>query len=75
MGLDQLYYGQYYKSMLSPILGQLDYALVRWVKRKYRRLKGARKKRGHGLKDWPGASHSPSFLFTGRLPFQLRLDD
>jgi RNA-directed DNA polymerase len=38
------YYGQYYKSMLSPILGQLDYALVRWAKRKYRRLKGSQEK-------------------------------
>ena len=33
------YYGQYYKSLLAPVLGQLDYALVRWAKRKYRRLK------------------------------------
>jgi len=33
------YYGQYYKSLLTPVLGQLDYALVRWAKRKYRRLK------------------------------------
>jgi RNA-directed DNA polymerase len=33
------YYGQYYKSLLAPILGQLDYALIRWAKRKYRRLK------------------------------------
>ena len=38
------YYGQYYKSMLSPILEQLDYALVRWAKRKYRRLKGSQEK-------------------------------
>jgi len=59
--------------MLPPILGQLDYALVRWVKRKYRRLKRARKKRGHGLKVWPGVSSS--FLLIGKLPFQLRLDD
>lgn len=47
------------------VLGQLDYALVRWVKRKYRRLKRARKKRGHGLKVWPGVSSS--FLLIGKL--------
>ena len=38
------YYGQYYKSLLAPILGQLDYALVRWAKRKYKRLKGSQEK-------------------------------
>jgi len=32
------YYGKFYKSKLAPILGQFDYALVRWVKRKYKRL-------------------------------------
>ena len=37
------YYGQYYKLLLAPILGQLDYALVRWAKRKYKRLKGSQR--------------------------------
>ena len=32
------YYGKFYKSRLAPILGHLDYALVRWAKRKYKRL-------------------------------------
>ena len=35
------YYGKFYKSKLAPILGQFDYALVRWVKRKYKRLGGS----------------------------------
>ena len=35
------YYGKFYKSKLAPILGQLDYALVRWAKRKYKRLGGS----------------------------------
>ena len=35
------YYGSYYLSMLAPILGQLDYALARWARRKYKRLKGS----------------------------------
>lgn len=35
------YYGNYYRSMLAPVLGQLDYALVRWARRKYKRLKGS----------------------------------
>jgi RNA-directed DNA polymerase len=32
------YYGKFYKSKLAPIFGQFDYALVRWAKRKYKRL-------------------------------------
>jgi RNA-directed DNA polymerase len=38
------YYGTYYRSMLAPILGQLDYALHRWARRKYKRLKGSQTK-------------------------------
>jgi RNA-directed DNA polymerase len=32
------YYGKFYKSKLAPIFDQLDFALVRWAKRKYKRL-------------------------------------
>jgi RNA-directed DNA polymerase len=35
------YYGSYYRSLLAPVLGQLDYALMRWAKRKYKRLHGS----------------------------------
>jgi len=38
------YYGNYYRSMLAPILGQLDYALDRWARRKYKRLNGSQTK-------------------------------
>ncbi|WP_161781793.1 group II intron maturase-specific domain-containing protein [Serratia marcescens] len=34
------YYGKFYKSKLAPILGQFDFALVRWARRKYKRLGG-----------------------------------
>jgi len=37
------YYGQFYRSKLAPVLGQLDYALVRWAKRKYKRLGSLRR--------------------------------
>ncbi len=35
------YYGRFYPSKLSPIFGQLDYALARWARQKYKRLKGS----------------------------------
>lgn len=35
------YYGQYYRSRLAPILGQFDYALARWARRKYKRFKAS----------------------------------
>ena len=36
------YYGRYYRTAMYPILRQLQYALVRWAMRKYKRLKGHR---------------------------------
>jgi RNA-directed DNA polymerase len=35
------YYGRFYKSKLHAVLGQMDYAIVRWAKRKYKRLGGS----------------------------------
>jgi len=35
------YYGKFYKSKLVPILDQLNYSLVRWARRKYKRLGSA----------------------------------
>jgi len=32
--------GRYYRSAMRPILRQLQYALVRWAMRKYKRLRG-----------------------------------
>lgn len=34
------YYGRYYKSELYPVFRQLDYGLVRWAERKYKRFRG-----------------------------------
>lgn len=39
------YYGQFYRSKLSPVLGQLDYALVRWATRKFKRVRSHKKAR------------------------------
>jgi group II intron reverse transcriptase/maturase len=62
------YYGQYYKSMLSPILGQLDYALVRWAKRKYRRLKGSQEKARAWVKGL--ALRQPQLFVHWQITFQ-----
>jgi RNA-directed DNA polymerase len=35
------YYGQFYKSKLASVLGQFDYALRRWARRKFKRLKAS----------------------------------
>ncbi len=43
------YYGRYYKSAMRPILRQLQYALVRWAMRKYKRLRGHWLKATHWL--------------------------
>jgi RNA-directed DNA polymerase len=40
------YYGRFYKSELRPLLRRINEYLVRWAKRKYKRL------RGHGLRAW-----------------------
>jgi RNA-directed DNA polymerase len=34
------YYGQYYKTALYPIMGTIERRLVRWVMKKYKRVKG-----------------------------------
>jgi RNA-directed DNA polymerase len=66
------YYGRYYRSALYPILLQIQNALVRWVMRKYKRL------RGHWLKttDWLGriARREPDYFRSGDLAFGCRLD-
>ena len=44
------YYGSFYKSKLASIFWQLDYALVRWAEKKYKRLKGSRRNATKWLK-------------------------
>lgn len=38
------YYGRYYKSAMYPILRKMERALVRWVMRKYKRLRGHKRR-------------------------------
>ena len=37
------YYGAFNRSSLYPLLGRINAYLVRWIRRKYKRLRGARK--------------------------------
>jgi hypothetical protein len=34
------YYGRFYRSALYPLLGRINACLVRWIRKKYKRLKG-----------------------------------
>ncbi len=34
------YYGQFYRSALNPLMGQLNRSLARWAERKYKKLRG-----------------------------------
>ena len=43
------YYGSYYKSAMYPTLRHLDWILVRWAMRKYKRLKGHQRRAGQWL--------------------------
>ena len=43
------YFGGYYKSAMYPILRSLDRRLVRWATRKYKRLRGHRRRAAHWL--------------------------
>jgi RNA-directed DNA polymerase len=43
------YYGSYYKSALYPIFLQLNLSLIRWATRKYKRLRGRRRKATYWL--------------------------
>jgi len=43
------YYGKFYKSALYPTLQQLNRTLVRWAMRKFKKLKGHRRRAGYWL--------------------------
>lgn len=34
------YYGRYYRTALHPLLKRINYYLMRWLRRKYKRLRG-----------------------------------
>ena len=38
------YYGSYYRSSLHPIMKHIDWKLVKWVSRKYKRMKGSQRR-------------------------------
>lgn len=44
------YYGSYYKSALYPVLRNLDRILARWAMRKYKKLRGHRRRAMHWLR-------------------------
>lgn len=62
------YYGRFYKSLLAPVLGQLDYALVRWAKRKYKRLKRSQSKARAWVKGV--ARRQPRLFVHWQITFQ-----
>jgi len=43
------YYGRFYKSELYPVLVHLNRALVRWVRRKYKKLRPSQRRATHWL--------------------------
>jgi RNA-directed DNA polymerase len=43
------YYGRYYKSAMNPILRHFNGLLIRWATRKYKRLRGHRRRAEHWL--------------------------
>jgi RNA-directed DNA polymerase len=61
------YYGQFYRSRLAPILGQFDYALERWARRKYKRLKGSQTRARAWIKRL--ALQNPSLFVHWQITF------
>jgi len=44
------YYSRFYKSALYPTFQHLDRLLVRWARRKYKRLRGHQRRAAHWLR-------------------------
>lgn len=59
------YYGSYYKSALYPVFKQLNRSLMRWAIRKYKKLRGHRRRATH----WVGriARREPHLFAHWRL--------
>ena len=56
------YYGAFYRSALRPLLARINAYLVRWIRKKYRRLRGKKK----ALRCWRGSPNGTrSCLRTG----------
>ena len=64
------YYGAFYRSALYPLLERINAYLLRWVRRKYQRLRGSRKartawnrairKRPGAFAHWAWVTHAPT---------------
>ena len=46
------YYGAFYRSALYPLLARINAYLVRWIRKKYKRLRGRKK----AQQAWTGRS-------------------
>lgn len=55
------YYGAYYKSALYPPLKQIDRKLVLWATRKFKKLRGHKRRAAHWLK---GVARRQTGLFA-----------
>ena len=54
------YYGAFYRSALYPLLSRINTYLVRWIRKKYKRLRGARKAR----QCWQGITTRYPLLYA-----------
>ena len=67
------YYGRFYKSEMYSVMRHMNRALIRWARRKYKKLSRHQRRAEY----WLGkiAKRDPDYLSTGRWGFCLRLDD
>ena len=54
------YYGAFYRSALSPLLQRINAYLMRWIRKKYRRLQGKKKAR----ECWQGITERYPLMFA-----------
>ncbi len=54
------YYGAYYRSALSPLLQRINAYLMRWIRKKYKRLRGKKKAR----ECWQGITERYPLMFA-----------
>jgi RNA-directed DNA polymerase len=54
------YYGAFYRSALSPLLQRINAYLMRWIRKKYKRLRGKKKAR----ECWQGITERYPLLFA-----------
>jgi RNA-directed DNA polymerase len=54
------YYGAFYRSALCPLLARINAYLVRWIRQKYRRLRGKKK----AFRCWSGITERYPLMFA-----------